>query len=357
MNGWKIHVQHVSQLAESTTYNIVGIREDLTDFLTILEPEDTPKLSMFNKSPRPTSFYQEWQVDTLFPPNFSGVLEGQDATTFDNAAENRARIGNYVQKFWRKWAVSDIVEAADVAGISNEVANAKMKKLREIKRDIEAAIGSDNEMQADNGSVPYLLRGLGVWISTGSSQTVHTVPSAFVTPANSINTTATSSLTETNFNTVFQSIFEQNGGKRAYTLFAGSNLKKYISLFQRVTGASGTTQTYQVVQAAEQHEIDLHVDLYNGDFHTVTIIPDLFNGLASQSQGIGGTLNAVFPHTNQSRARGYVIDPDLVGIGYMIGLTNQELPDQGAGRRGLIKTVLTLMVKNPKGLGKFAASS
>jgi hypothetical protein len=342
-------------LAESTTYNIVGIREDLTDFLTILEPEDTPKLSMFNKSPRPTSYYQEWQVDNLFPPNFSGVLEGQDASNFDNAAENRARIGNYVQKFWRKWAVSDIVEAADVAGVSNEVANAKMKKLREIKRDIEASIGSDNEMQADNGSVPYLMRGLGMWI--GGTQTVHAVPTTYVTPANSVCTTATASMTETNFNTVFQSIFEQNGGKRAYTLFAGTNLKKYISLFQRTTGASGTTQTYQVIQASDEHEIDLHVDIYNGDFHTVSIVPDLFNGLLSQSQGQGGTVGASFPHSNQSRARGYVIDPDLVGIGYMVGLSNQELPDQGAGRRGLIKTVLTLMVKNPKGLGKFSATS
>lgn len=342
-------------MAESTTYDIVGIREDLTDFLTILEPEDTPKLSMFNKSKAPTSYFQEWQVDNLFPPNFSGVLEGVDASTFDNAAENRARIGNYVQKFWRKWAVSDIVEAADVAGVSNEVANAKMKKLREIKRDIEAAIGSDNEMQADTGTVPYLFRGLGMWI--GGTQTVHAVPAFYATPANSINTTATASLTETLFNTVFQSIYEQNGGKRAYTLTAGSNLKKYISLFQRVTGASGTTQTYQVVQPATEHEIDLHVDLYNGDFHTVTIVPDLFNGLLSQSQGASGTVGSSFPHTNQSRARGYVIDPDLVGIGYMIALNNQELPDQGAGRRGLIKTVLTLMVKNPKGLGKFSATS
>lgn len=310
---------------------------------------------MFNKSPRPTSYYQEWQVDNLFPPNFSGVREGVDATSFDNAAENRARIGNYVQKFWRKWAVSDIVEAADVAGVSNEVANAKMKKLREIKRDIEAAIGSDNEMQADNGSVPYLFRGLGMWI--GGTQTVHSVPTLFQTPANSLNNTTTSSLTEANFNTVFQSIYEQNGGKRAYMLTAGSNLKKYISMFQRVTGASGTTQTYQVVQGADEHAIDLHVDFYNGDFHTVTIVPDLFNGLLSQSQGASGTVGASFPTTNQSRARGYVIDPDLVGVGYMIGLSNQELPDQGAGRRGLIKTVLTLMVKNPKGLGKFYAAS
>ena len=310
---------------------------------------------MFNKSPRPTSYYQEWQVDNLFPPTFSGVLEGRDAATFDNAAENRARIGNYVQKFWRKWSVSDIVEAADVAGVSNEVANAKMKKLREIKRDIEASLGCDNEMQADNGSVPYLSRGLGMWI--GGTQTVHAVPTAYVTPTNSICTTATGSLTETLFNNVFQSIFEQNGGKRAYTLFAGTNLKKYISLFQRTVGSSGATQTYQVIQGADEHEIDLHVDIYNGDFHTVTIVPDLFNGLVSAADNAGSTIGSTFPHTNQSRARGYVIDPDLVGVGYMIGLNNQELPDQGAGRRGLIKTVLTLMVKNPKGLGKFNGAS
>ena len=340
-------------MAEATTYNIVGIREDLTEFLTILEPEDTPKLSLFAKSPRPTSFYQEWQVDNLSPPTFAGIIEGTDVQSFANAATNRARIGNYVQKFWRTWAVSDIVEAADVAGVSNEVANAKAKKMRELKRDIESAIGSDNEMQADNGSVPYLTRGLGMWI--GGTQTVHAVPTLYTTPANSINATATSTLTETLFNGVFESIFEQNGGKRAYTLFAGPYLKRYISAFQRVTGASGTTQTYQVVQGAEEHQIDLHVELYEGDFHSVTIVPDLFNGLVTTNPG--GNQAVSFPVTNQSRARGYIIDQDLVGIGYMIGMENMELPDQGAGRRGLIKSVVTLMVKNPKGLGKFNATT
>jgi hypothetical protein len=305
---------------------------------------------MFAKSPRPTSFYQEWQADNLSPVQFPGVLEGTDVSSFANAATNRARFGNFVQKFWRTWAVSDIVEAADVAGVSNEVANAKSKKMRELKRDIESAIGSDNEMQQDNGSVPYLLRGLGMWI--GGTQTVHAVPALYVTPTNSTNQTVTSSLTEVLFNTLFQSIFEQNGGKRAYTLYAGPNLKRYISMFQRVTGSAGTTQTYQVHQDAEEHRIDLHVELYEGDFHSVTIVPDLFNGLVTTS-----TQATTFPITNQSRARGYVIDPDLVGIGYMIGLENMELPDQGAGRRGLIKSVVTLMVKNPKGLGKFNAAS
>jgi hypothetical protein len=339
-------------MAEATTYNIQGIREDLTDFLTILEPEDTPKLSSFNKSPRPSSFYQEWQVDNLSPVQFPGVLEGVDVTAFANKAQNRARIGNYIQKFWRPWAVSDIVEAADVAGVANEVANAKSKVARELKRDIEAAIGSDNEMQADNGAVPYLIRGLGRWIGPASGQTVHPVPALYETPAGSISTTLTNALTETIFNGVFQSIYEQNGGKRNYTLFAGPTLKRYISLFQRSEGVAGTTKTYQVTQGAEEHRIDLHVDIYEGDFHTVTIIPDLFNGLVSTAAN-----SSIFPLTAVSRARGYVIDPDLVGIGYMIGMENMELPDQGAGRRGLIKSVPTLMIKNPKGLGKFASAS
>ena len=62
-------------MALATTYNVAGDREDLTDFLTILAPEDTPKVSTFAKTKRMTNAYQEWQVDTLSPANFSGVLE------------------------------------------------------------------------------------------------------------------------------------------------------------------------------------------------------------------------------------------------------------------------------------------
>ena len=65
-------------MALSTTYNVAGDREDLTDFLTILAPEDTPKVSTFSKTKRMTNAYQEWQVDTLSAVNFGGVLEGQE---------------------------------------------------------------------------------------------------------------------------------------------------------------------------------------------------------------------------------------------------------------------------------------
>ena len=338
-------------MAQATTYNLVGVREDLTDFLTILEPEDCPKTSMFAKTVRPRQQYQEWQMDTLSAPAFAGKLEGSDYSSFVNKAANRGRVGNFVQTFPRTWMVSRLAEAADVAGVASEVANAKVKAAREVKRDIESAIGSDNEMQADNGAVPYVLRGLGKWVQA-TAQALNPVPASYLTPSGSIDTTATASLTESLFNGVFQSIYEVNGGKRNYMLFAGPNLKRAISKFQRAEGSTDKSLTYIVTQGAKDHAIDLNVEIYSGDFHHVTIIPDLFNGLLTAASEA-----TVFAPTNQSRARGYIIDPELVGIGYYIGMNSEEFPDQGGGRRGAIEATLTLMVKNPKGLGKFAGSS
>lgn len=338
-------------MAEATSYNISGIREDLTDFLTILEPEDCPKLSMLAKSERPTNAYQEWQMDNLQSPSFTGVVEGSDVTSFSNKAANRARVGNYIQWWRRPWMVSRITEAVDVAGVSNEVANAKAKSMRELKRDIESTLGSDNDRQQDNGVQPYLLRALGTWISSSGPSDV---PIAYRTPANSINSTATGSLSEDQFNQVFQSVYESNGGKRGYTLYAGPSLKRAISKFQRQQGNT-TALSYMVTQEADEEKITLNVEVYEGDFHIVTVIPDLFNGVVTDAtQGASSGTSFV---TNQTRARGYVIDHDLVSFGYMIGMESVELPDQGGGKRGYVHGIGTLIVKNPKGLAKFNATS
>lgn len=335
-------------MAQATTYNTVGNRENLTDFLTILEPEDTPKLSSFAKGPGQTNVFQEWQMDNLNPVNMGGIPEGQDVQSYNNEVQNRFRTGNYTQQFREPWMVSVLQEASNPAGVSDEVANSKEKAMRVVKRSIEAMIGSDNEMQLDNGLVGFKSRGLGKWIQA-TAQTLNPVSAAYLTPSASIDTTATASLTESAFNDVFQSAFQTVGGARNYTLYAGPSLKRAISNFQRVTGTSGTTKTYMVTQGATEHKIDLNVSVYEGDFHTVTIIPDLFNGLLDGAQPS--------TPTNQQKARGYVINPDLVFLSYMVGMESRELPDQGGGRRGFVLTALTLGVKNTRGLGKFAASS
>ena len=333
-------------MAIATTYNTAGDREDLTNALTILTPEDCPKVSTFPKSQAPMNAYQEWQVDSLLPVNFGGVLEGQDVQSMTDQVANRARIGNYIQNFIFTWAVSRNQEASVPAGVANEVANSKTKAARNIKRSIEAMIGSDNDRQQDNGTVPYKSRALGKWISTSPGSDV---PAAYTTPSASISTATSGAITESSFNDVYQSIFQQVGGARSYTLYAGPTLKRTISKFQRNASGTTATQVYIVNQDASQHQIDLNVTIYNGDFHNVTIIPDMFNGLADGANP--GTVTA------QQQNRGYVIDPDLVGISYMFGVESQDLPDFGGGPNGYLRCSATLEMKNPLGVGKFAGAS
>jgi len=333
-------------MAIATTYNTAGDREDLTNALTILTPEDCPKTSTFSKTSVAFNMLQEWQMDTLLPVSFGGVVEGADVASFADQVAQRARVGNRVQDFSRTWAVSRNQLASDPAGVTNEMANSKTKAAREMKRDIEAMIGSDNDLQVGTGLVPSKCRALGKWISTTPGSDV---PAAYTTPSASISTATSGALTESGFNDVFQSIFQQVGGRRSYTLYSGPTLKRTISKFQRNGSGTTATQVYLVNQDATQHQIDLNVTIYVGDFHTVTIIPDMFNGLVD-----GANPGVV---TTAQQNRGYVIDPDLVGISYMYGVEPVDLPDFGGGPNGYLRAALTLMVKNPLGLGKFAGAN
>ena len=191
-------------MAIATTYNTSGDREDLTNALTILTPEDCPKTSTFSKSTDAFNMLHEWQMDTLLPVSFSGIIEGADASSLTDQVAQRARVGNRQQIFNRTWSISRSQLASDPAGVTNEMANSKTKASREIKRDIEAAIGSDNDLQVGTGLVPSKMRALGKWISTTPGSDV---PAAYTTPSASISTTTSGALTESIFNDVYQSIF------------------------------------------------------------------------------------------------------------------------------------------------------
>jgi hypothetical protein len=158
-------------MAFSNTYNTtnpgsaVSNREDLTDVLSILAPEETPILSSLNKQKASATFV-EWTVDSLAAPVTSGIAEGADVTTFTDKFAGRARLGNYVQKFRRDFQVSDLQEAVDSVGPA-KIAQAEAKSIRELKRDIEATLASANDRAVEDGAgTAYALRGLGDWLDS-----------------------------------------------------------------------------------------------------------------------------------------------------------------------------------------------
>ena len=320
-------------MPKASTYNTVGQREDLSDVLTILEPESTPFVSMANKAAASGTFF-EVQIDDLSVVDFSGVGEGEDVTSFSNKAENRARIGNYIQKFRRTYAVSDIAELVDTAGVANEFAASEAKAVREIKRDLEAAVCSAQDRQADSGAgAPYKTRGMFKWLGVGGQ------PSDVPAFAQNVANDTTGTQTEATFNGVLQELYEANGMPGGQlTLIAGPQLKKEISDFARQAGGAGFA--FSVTQPAESKKITLTVNLYEGDFGTVAIVPSVFLNRTSGSSTIDGDA-------------GLLIDPEYVAIHTLKAESNSELENQGGGRRGFCDVIPGLACHMPKAHGFF----
>ena len=320
-------------MPKAASYNTVGQREDLSDVLTILEPESTPFVSMANKATASGTFF-EVQVDDLSTANFDGVNEGEDVTAFDNKAANRVRIGNYIQKFRRTYAVSDIAELVDTAGVANEFAASEAKAVREIKRDLEAAVCSAQDRQADSGAgAPYKTRGMFKWLGVGGQ------PSDVPAFAQNVASDTTGTQTEATFNSVLQDLYEANGMPGGQlTLIAGPQLKKEISDFARQAGGAGFA--FSVTQPAESKKITLTVNLYEGDFGTVAILPSVFLNRTSGSSTIDGDA-------------GLLIDPEYVAIHTLKAESNSELENQGGGRRGFCDVIAGLACHMPKAHGFF----
>ena len=170
-------------MAATPITTVKGQREDLSDAMVLIEPGDTPLFSMCKKSSEPKNVLFQWPADNYATPQTGGVLANADVTSFDDEHANRELLAGRVQKVRRSFQVDDLVEnVADLAGIGRKQAfnKAGAKALVELKTDIEAIMGSDNDSQVESGAAPYKTRGIGSWVSsTAQADTATAVPAAF----------------------------------------------------------------------------------------------------------------------------------------------------------------------------------
>lgn len=327
-------------MAFSNTYDTtnpgsaVSNREDLLDVLTILAPEETPVLSSAAKSKASATFV-EWTVDSLSAPVTTGVAEGSDVTVFTDKFANRARLGNYVQKFRRDYMVSDLQNAVDSVGPA-KIAQAEAKAVREIKRDIEATLCSNNDRTVEDGAgTPYGLRGLGDWIdSSGPSD----VPSTYRTPTGSIHASGT--FNETVLNNLITSIYRVTGTSNGLTLVADTALRRVISDFARTSGSSDYS-VRRVAYEGGEATIKLSVELYESDHGIVSIV----------------NMNPDCAPDTANKDTGYLVNPEFYGVAELIALGSTRLPNLGGGERGYVDCALTLLVKHPGAHGKITTLS
>ena len=325
----------------------VGKREDLRDIMSVVDAKKYPLTSMAPKGAAPKNTLVEWLADNYPSPSFSGIVDGDDITAYENMASGRARLQARVQIFRHAPMVSLLAqEVSDVAAIGQrqEMAKSIVKAIEMLKRDMECAFCADVDSQAQSGSTPYRTRGLGIWIQNGA-QTDLPVAAAYRTPTASIDTTATASLTEANVNAVLQSVWDQTGSDNTFQLICGRALRSRFSTFtQYQTAATNVMAAMRMfTQNLNERKITATIDVYEGDFGTIELLPTAWNA-ADQAAAV-------------QRARGYLLNMDLIQLLYHTPPQRKPLPDLGGGPREMVYAIAALCVLNPLGLGKFAAAS
>jgi hypothetical protein len=331
-----------------------GKREELADLISLVDAKDTPFTSMAKKGSKPGNTLFRWQADRLPTPKTTGTVDGADVTTYDNYVKDgaqvyRAELSNYIQIFRRAVRVSPLTQdISTVAGVRDELANNVAKGIQALKRDMESTFCGTQGAQLDNGTVPYITRGLDKWLApTGSVDTVLPYDTQFATPAANRSSVGTANLTEVTVQNVLTGIYTQTGQYRDFDLLCGSALKRaFTNLAYTSTQGTGTAPMTAIRTLNRESDAASYissVDVFEGDFGKLRLHPSHFLRV---SAGVGSTF------------AGYVIPFDQVEVRYggnVAGVT--ALPNAGGGEARLIEAVAGLCVYNPLAFGVFDFAS
>lgn len=333
-------------------------REDLADYIAIVDAKSTPFVSQAPKGKDIGNMQFSWLVDNYGAPVLQGVVDGTDVTvaSASNPVTNRTRLNNYGQAFRRDLRIGFIAETQDVAGVTDELANGIAKKLVEIKRDMESTFMCTNQAaQADNGtSNAYLTGSLGNWLNSTNASNIGACASGspFLPASGAVDTTASASFTEATAQNVLTAVYGNTGTFRDYDCILGTTLKR---AFTNLT-ASGTTQVANTNSIAatsvrtfnqdlSADTFKASIDIFEGDFGRLILHPSTFIG------GKNGT------SLSAQAYKGYVIPMDMVEVRYAKLPQVKPLPDAGGGPGRLVEAIAGLVCKNPSGFGMFNGAS
>jgi hypothetical protein len=256
----------------TTTFDIKGIREELSNIIYNISPEDTPFMSNAGREAVENTLY-EWQRDVLAAAvSTNAQIQGDDITTFD-AVTATVRMGNRTQISRKALIVADTVEAVSKAGRKAELAYQIAKRSAEIKRDIETNCLANIGAVAGSTATAPKTGTLGATIGTidGSNVSMgaggaNGTDALLFTVARTDGTTRT--FTESLLKTVLAAVWK-NGGSPD-TIMVDSIQKAVLSSFAGIA-----TKTYSQTEARPAAVIGA-ADVYVGEFGTYSVVPNRF---------------------------------------------------------------------------------
>lgn len=251
-----------------TTFDAKGIREDLSNIITNISPEEVPYQSNIGRESISNSLF-EWQTDELAAAAANKQIEGDDVSSFDSVTAT-VRLQNYAQISRKTMVLSATEEVVNKAGRRSEMAYQTAKKSMELKRDIEFTLLNGAVAAAGNTSTARGTASLGAFIKTNVDMQTNGVNPSYTTLPNSARTDGNvRTFTETILKNVIQKVWSSGGTPKI--LMCGPVNK------QRVSGFSGIASSRFNINGGEKPATLIGaVDIYVSDFGNVSVIANRF---------------------------------------------------------------------------------
>ena len=304
------------------TPSVVKVKEDVIDQIFNFNPSDAPLLSMIERTTI-DNVYFEWQRDTYRTPDQTrGAIEGADATYA--AQTEPTLLNNRTQIFQDTVSVSNTAERVKKYGRDSEGKRLRMKKMVELKRDIEAAAIASGATVTGTDAVAPKMRGLYGFITnarvgaTGASPvpTTNTAPTAGTLAA----------FAETDLKAGIQSCYE-NGGDGSVVLCSPAHKV-------RISGFTANVQRTNEVGGRSAAVVNAAFDFYRSDFGVTKIVPNRV--MAGATAGLRNTV--------------YIVDADKLALAVLRPFESEQLATVGDAKQWQVRTECSLLVRDEKPL-------
>jgi hypothetical protein len=304
------------------TYTAIGRREDLTDVIHDISPTDTVFMSNIGRG-KAEQKNHEWQTDVLAAADGDNkVIEGDDVA--NDAAVPTVRLGNYTQLMDKVIGVASSNEVGAKAGRASELSYQRTKRIKELKRDMEARLTGNYASAAGAAGTARECAGFEAWIQTNASRGATGASTAFTGGIQAAATDGTQrAFTEDQLKEVLRECAE-SGGEPTMVLMGAFN-KQAASAFAGIAEQRRETGNKRaaIIGAA---------DIYVSDF---------------------GEVSMVYSRFSRSRSA-LVVDPDMWKLCYYQPFKVEDLAKTGHATRQLLSVEFTLEACNEKSSGVVA---
>jgi hypothetical protein len=306
------------------TYEAKGIREQLSNVIYNIAPEDVPFMSNAGRGPKAENTLFEWQTDDLAAADTANAqLEGDDANVL--AATPTVRLSNSQQISTKAISISGTEEEVNKAGRKSELAYQITKRAAELKRDQESILLANQGANAGAAGTARKTGALLAFVKTNVDKHATGVNPVYTNYPSDVRTDGTlRSVTEAMLKNVIQLSWAQGG--KPDTIMVGGTIKQAMSAFAGIA-----TKTYQMTQAKTAAIIGA-ADVYVSDFGTFVIVPNRF----------------------QRTRDVHVLDFDLVSLRHLRPYRVFPLAKTGDSEKREMLVEYGLQVNQEKGIGLIA---